>query len=90
MAKNKNGTILRIKKKNFQDKELPHELLLTARQKNKTWNAFLNNLSRDIKLTNAQLLKIMQSYKHLGCFLGKLGALLTKLSFLWLKFFCHQ
>ena len=33
MAKNKNGTILRIKKKNFQDKELPHELLLTARQK---------------------------------------------------------
>ena len=31
----KPGTILKITKKNFQDEELPHELLLTTRQKTK-------------------------------------------------------
>ena len=31
-AKNKTGTILRLKKKNFQDEESPHELVLTIRQ----------------------------------------------------------
>ena len=33
-AKNKTGTILRLNKKNFEDKGLPHELFLTTRQKN--------------------------------------------------------
>ena len=32
-AKIKTEITLRITKKNFQDKELPHELFLTARQK---------------------------------------------------------
>ena len=32
-AKNKTGTILRLNKKNFEDKGLPHELFLTTRQK---------------------------------------------------------
>ena len=32
VAKNKTGTILRLKKKNFQDEELLHELVLTIRQ----------------------------------------------------------
>ena len=31
----KPGTILKITKKKFQDEELPHELLLTTRQKTK-------------------------------------------------------
>ena len=31
-AKNKTGTILRLTKKNFEDEELPSELLLTTRQ----------------------------------------------------------
>ena len=30
-AKNSNKTILRINKKNFENKELPHELFLTTR-----------------------------------------------------------
>ena len=32
-AKNKTGTTLKINKKNFQDEELPHKLLLTTRKK---------------------------------------------------------
>ena len=38
-AKNKTGTILRLIKKNFDDEELPHELLLTIRQTTKIRNA---------------------------------------------------
>ena len=34
-AKNKTGATLRIAKKNFQDEELPHELILTTLQKQK-------------------------------------------------------
>ena len=34
-AINKTGTILKVTKKKFQDEELPHELLLTTRQKTK-------------------------------------------------------
>ena len=34
-AKIKTGTTLRITQKNFQDEELPYELFLTTRQKNK-------------------------------------------------------
>ena len=34
-AKNETGTILRLNKKNFEDKELPHELFLTTRQTTK-------------------------------------------------------
>ena len=54
-AKNKIGTILRINKKNFQDKELPHELFLTTKQTAKVRNVFVNNISIDIKLSQAQM-----------------------------------
>ena len=53
VAKNKAGTILRINQKNFQDKELPHELFLTTRQMTNIRNAFANNISTDIKLSKA-------------------------------------
>ena len=43
-AKNKTGTILRLNKKKFEDKEFPHELFLTTRQTTKIRNAFANNL----------------------------------------------
>ena len=56
--KNKTGTTLRITKKNFQDEELPYELFLTTRQKIKI-NAFPENMSMDIKLSKAQLSKII-------------------------------
>ena len=66
-AKNKAGTILRINKQCFQDKELPHELFPTTRQTNKIRSAFANNMSADIKLSQAQISKTIQS----GGFLRK-------------------
>ena len=39
--------------------DLPHELLPTARQKTKLWNAFNNNMSTDLKLSKAQISKII-------------------------------
>ena len=60
-AKNKTATTLRITKKNFQDEELPHELFLTTRQRTKIRNPFANIMLTDIKLSKAQLTKIIQS-----------------------------
>ena len=54
-AKNKIGTMLRLNKKNFENKELPHELSLTTRQINKVRNAFVDNISTDIKFSKAQI-----------------------------------
>ena len=64
---NNTRTTLRISLKMFDGNNLPHELLLTTRQK-KIRNAFNNNRSIDVKLSNAQIDKIIQS----GGFLGKL------------------
>ena len=36
---------------------LPHELLLTTRQKTKLRNAFNNNMSTDLKFSRAQIFK---------------------------------
>ena len=41
--KNKTGTTLRMSLKMFDENNLPHELLLTTRQKTKLRNAFNNN-----------------------------------------------
>ena len=60
-AKNKTGTTLRINKKNFQDEELRHGLFLTTRQTTKIRNAFANNMSTDIRLSKAQISKIIES-----------------------------
>ena len=38
---------------NFQDEELPHELILTTRQIAKIRNAFANNMLINIKLSKA-------------------------------------
>ena len=64
---NNTGTTLRISSKMFNGDNLPHELLLTTRQKTKIRNAFNNNTSTNIKLSKAQINKIIQS----GGFLGK-------------------
>ena len=69
-AKNKTGVTLRITLKKFQDEELLHELFLTTRQKAKTRNAFANSMLKDIKLSKAQLSKIIQSRGFLGKTLG--------------------
>ena len=52
---------------------LPHELLLTTRQKTKQRNAFNNNMSTDIKLSKAQISKILQSGGFLGSLVSKLA-----------------
>ena len=38
----------------FNGNNLPHELLLTTRQKTKVRNAFNDNMSTDLKLSKAQ------------------------------------
>ena len=43
------------------EKNLPHESLLTTRQKTKVRNAFNNNISTDLKLSKAQISKVIQS-----------------------------
>ena len=72
-GKNKTGTILRLNKKNFEDKELSHELFLTTGQTTKIRNAFTNNMSIDIKLTKTQISQIIQSGGSLGSWLASLG-----------------
>ena len=43
-VKDKTGTTLRMSLKMLDGNDLPHELLLTARQKTKLKNAFNNNI----------------------------------------------
>ena len=52
--------MLRTSFKMFYGNYLPHELLLT-KQKTKLTNAFNNNMSDDIKLSKAQIARIIQS-----------------------------
>ena len=47
-VKNRTGITLRMSLKMFTGNNLPHELLLTTRQKTKLRNAFNNNISTDI------------------------------------------
>ena len=56
--KNKTGTTLRISLKMFNGNNLPHELLLTTRQKRKLRNALNNNMRTDLKLSEAEISKI--------------------------------
>ena len=69
---NNKGTTLRISLNMFDGNDLPHELLLTTRQKTKIRNAFNNNTSTNIKLSKAQINKIIQSGGFLGKLLGPL------------------
>ena len=62
----------------FNGNDLPHELLLTTRQKTKLRNAFNNNMSTDLKLSKAQISKIIQSGGFLGSLLSKLADPLMK------------
>ena len=79
-VKNKTGTALRISLKMFNGSDLPHELLLTTRQKAKLRNAFSNNMSTDLKLSKPQISKIIQSDGFLGSLLNKLAGPLMKVA----------
>ena len=71
-VENKTGTVLRTSLKMCNGNDLPHDLLLTTRQKTKARNAFNNNMSTDLKLSRAQISKIVQSGGFLGSLLSKL------------------
>ena len=69
---------MRISLKMFNGNDMPHKLLLTTRQKTKLRNAFNNNMSTDLKLSKAQISKIIQSRGFLGSLLSKLAGPLMK------------
>ena len=69
-SKNKTETILTINKKNFEDKELPHEFFLTT---TKIRNVFANNVSTDIKLSRTQISKIIKLGRSFASWLANLG-----------------
>ena len=72
--------MLRLGIKNFNKDELPHELLLTTRQNTKLRNAINNNLATDIKLSKAQIKKLIQSGGFLDKLLSKLAGPLMKVA----------
>ena len=77
-VKDKTGTTPRMSLLDGND--LPHELLLATRQKTKLRNAFNNNMSTDLKLSKAQISKIIQSGGFLGSLLSKLAGPLIKVA----------
>ena len=79
-VRNNTAITLRISFKIFQGNNLPHELLLITRQKTKLRNALNNNMSTDIKLSKAQITKIIQSRGFLGSLLSKLAGPLMKVA----------
>ena len=66
--------------KMFDRNNLPHELLLTTRWKTKLRTAFNNNMSTDLKVSRAQISKIIQSRGFLGSLLSKLAGPLMKVA----------
>ena len=71
---------MRINLKKCNGNNLPHELLLTRREKMIVRNVFNNNMSTDLKLSKAQISKIIQSGGFLGSLLSKLASPLMKIA----------
>ena len=67
--------------------DLSLELLLTTKQKTKLRNAFNNNMSTGLKLSRAQISKIIQSGGFLGSLLSKLAGPLMKVAIPLAKMF---
>ena len=85
-VKDKTGTTLRMSLKMLNGNDLPHELLL-IRQKTKLRNAFNNNMSTDLKLSKAQIFKILQSGGFLRSLLIRIASPLMKAAILLKKVF---
>ena len=79
-VKNKTETTLRMSLKMFDENDVPHELLMTTRQRTKLRNAFNNSMSTDLKLSKAQISKIIQSGWFLESSLSKLAGPLMKVA----------
>ena len=84
-VKNKTGTILRMSLKMFDGYNLPYDL--TTRQKTQPRNAFNNNMSTDLKLSRAQIYKIVQCRGFLASLLRKLAGPLMKVAIPLAKIF---
>ena len=80
VVKDKTGAALRMSLKMLDGNDLPHELLLTTRKKTKLRNALNNNMSTNLKLSKAQIFKIIQSGEFLGSLLSKLTVPLMKVA----------
>ena len=61
VVKDKIETTRKMIFKMLNGNDLPHELLLTTRQKTKLRNVFNSNVSTDLKLSKARISKIIQS-----------------------------
>ena len=77
-VKDNTGATLQMNLKMLNRNDLLHELLLIERQKAKLRNN--NNMSTDIKISKAQITKIIQSGGFLGSLLRKLAGPLTKVA----------
>ena len=82
-TKNETEVVLRLSSNMIGNNKtnFPHQLLLTDRQVSNLRKSFANNSSTDIKLSNTQLSKVIQSGGFLSRFLGPL--LKTELP--WIK-----
>ena len=80
VVKSNEGATLRLGIRNFNKDETLHELLLTTRQNTKLRNALNNNSATDIKLSKAQIKKLIQSGGFLGKLLSKLAGPLMKVA----------
>ena len=79
-VKSNEGATLRLSIKSFNKDELLNELLLTTRENTKLRNAINNNLATDVKLSKAQIKKLIQSGGFLGKLLSKLAGPLMKVA----------
>ena len=79
-VKSNDGATLRISIRNLNKEDLPHDLLLTIRQNTKLRNAVSNNMATDLKLSKAQINKMIQSGGFLGKLLSKLAGPLMKVA----------
>ena len=71
-VKSNEGATLTLDIKNFNKDELLHELLLTTRENTKLRNAIDNNLATDIKMSKAEIKKLIQSGGFFRKLLSKL------------------
>ena len=79
-VKSNEGATLILGIRYFNKDEHPHELLLTTRQNTKLRNAVNNNSATDIKLSKAQIKKLIQSGGCLDNLLSKLAGPLMKVA----------
>ena len=79
-VKDQVGATLRVNVKIFNGKNFPYGLLLTTRQTTKLRNVIENNMSIDIKMSRAQISKIIKSRGFLVSLLSKLAGPLMKVA----------